>query len=151
MNPHIPHHNNDYSSNVSALLNYIWEWSIHYGSLSVILTLLHSSMNQELFEKHLCNKRGHYEKYEQFLVSQSVRKFCYLKIPRQLLKAFWVDLKACLGLVLPNQYCPIVVWENWGWFSGDLTSWATPTSSSSLLWTMITINNGASIVENLLN
>jgi len=28
------------------------------------------------------------------------------------LKAFRVDLKACLGLVLPNQYCPIVIWEN---------------------------------------
>jgi len=28
------------------------------------------------------------------------------------LKTFWVDLKACLGLVLPNQYCPIAVWEN---------------------------------------
>ena len=29
-----------------------------------------------------------------------------------LLKAFWVDLKACLGLVLPNQYCLIIVREN---------------------------------------
>ena len=34
------------------------------------------------------------------------------------MKAFRVDLKACLGLVLPNQYCLIVVRENWGWFFG---------------------------------
>ena len=27
------------------------------------------------------------------------------------MKAFQVDLKACLGLVVPNQYYPIVVWE----------------------------------------
>ena len=33
-----------------------------------------------------------------------------------------------------NQYCPIIIWENCGWFSGDATSWATPTSWSSLLW-----------------
>jgi len=44
------------------------------------------------------------------LVSQSVsRKFCQiknLKFHDKLLKAFQVDLKACLGLVLPNQYYP---------------------------------------------
>ena len=27
---------------------------------------LHSSMNQQLFTKHLCNQSIHYEKYEQF-------------------------------------------------------------------------------------
>ena len=57
------------------------------------------------------------------------------------MKAFRIDLKACLGLVLPNQYCPIVVWEIWGWFSGDFTSWATPTSLSSLLWTPIVVHD----------
>ena len=53
-------------------------------------------------------------------ISQSVtysisRKFCRLikkKIHINLLKVFWVDLKACLGLVLPNQYCLTVVREN---------------------------------------
>jgi len=35
-----------------------------------------------------------------------------------LLKAFWVNLKICLGLVLPNQYCHIVKREYWGWFCG---------------------------------
>ena len=29
-----------------------------------------------------------------------------------LLKAFQVNLKACLGTVLPNQYCLIVIREN---------------------------------------
>ena len=28
-----------------------------------MFTLLHSSMNQELFEKHICNQSSHYEKY----------------------------------------------------------------------------------------
>ena len=44
-------------------LIYIWEWSIHYGSLSDMFTLLHSSMNQELFKKYVCNQSSHYEKY----------------------------------------------------------------------------------------
>ena len=41
------------------------------------------------------------------LVSQSVENS---KILWQLFEsAFWVDLKACLDLVLPNQYGPIVI------------------------------------------
>jgi len=28
-----------------------------------MFTLLHSSMNQELFEKYACNQGNHYEKY----------------------------------------------------------------------------------------
>ena len=36
-----------------------------------------------------------------------------------LLKMFQADLKACLGLVIPNQYCLIIVRENRGWFLGD--------------------------------
>ena len=35
-----------------------------------------------------------------------------LKFHGNLLKVFWVDLKACLGIVLPNQYCLIVAVEN---------------------------------------
>jgi len=41
---------------------YIWEWSIHYTSLSVMFTLSHSRMNQELLEKYVCNQSTHYEK-----------------------------------------------------------------------------------------
>jgi len=33
--------------------------------------LLHSSTNQELFEKPLCNHGSYYEKYGQFLITQS--------------------------------------------------------------------------------
>ena len=50
-------------------------------------------------------------------VSQSVRQSVensvnfFFKICSNLLKAFQVDLKACLGLVLPNQYCLIVIRE----------------------------------------
>ena len=37
----------------------------HYGSLSAMFTLLHSSMNQELFETYVCNyQSSHYEKYD---------------------------------------------------------------------------------------
>ena len=48
------------------------------------------------------------------LLSQSVENSVklFLKFSSNLLKAFRVDLKACLGLVLPNQYCLIIVWEN---------------------------------------
>ena len=43
------------------------------------------------------------------------------------MKALWLYLKACLGLVLHNCYYHIIVWKNWSWFSGDFTLWATPT------------------------
>ena len=36
----------------------------------------------------------------------------FLKFHSNLLKAFQVDLKACLGLVSPNQYCLIVIMGN---------------------------------------
>jgi len=48
----------------------VWNWSIHFPSLSAVFDSLHSSMNQELFEKHLCNKSNHDEKYGRFLVTQ---------------------------------------------------------------------------------
>ena len=32
-------------------------------------------------------------------------------------------------IVLPNQYCPIIVWENQGWFLGDVILWGTITPS----------------------
>ena len=217
---------------------YIWEWSIHYGSFSAMFTPLHSSMNQELFEKHICNQSSHYENYDDaahpsyhlklkylallcqllltgytavqiknylkstsvikalwkiwmisatqwkpsnattksmlFTVSkdewntkedtgkslkntlyalryakrylsgwsnikqwknqarslsryrvmldwryQSVRQSVRRKFRGKFLKAFRADLKACLGLVLPNQYYHSVVYENWGLLSGD--------------------------------
>jgi len=59
------------------------------------------------------------------------------------MKAFQIDLKGCLDLFLPNQYYPIVVWENWGWFSGDFTLWAMPTSLLSLLRTTIVFHDSS--------
>jgi len=47
----------------------VWNWSIHCPSLSAMFDSLHSSTNQELFEKHLC-KSSHYEKYGRFLLTQ---------------------------------------------------------------------------------
>ena len=64
--PRIPHHN----VVMIARLNYIWEWSIHYRSLFAMFTQLHSSTNQELFEKHVRDQSSHYEKYGRFLVTQ---------------------------------------------------------------------------------
>ena len=34
--------------------------------------LLHSSINQELFDKHLCNQSSHYEKYDKFPLRKEV-------------------------------------------------------------------------------
>jgi len=48
----------------------VWNRSIHCPSLSAMFNSLHSSTNQEIFEKHLCNKSSHYEKYRQFLITQ---------------------------------------------------------------------------------
>jgi len=47
----------------------VWNWSIHYPSLSAMFDLLHSSTNQEGFENHLCSKSSHHE-YGRFLVMQ---------------------------------------------------------------------------------
>ena len=45
-------------------LNYIWEQSIHCCSLFAMFTPLHSSTNQELFEKHVRNQSSHCKKYD---------------------------------------------------------------------------------------
>jgi len=47
--------------------------SIHCPSLSAMFNSLCSSTNQELFEKHLCNKSSHYEKYGRFKGSHHVQ------------------------------------------------------------------------------
>jgi len=62
MNPCILHH--AWGSNGSTCLNYIWEWSIHCSSLSAMFTPLHSSTNQELFKKYVCNLSSYYEKHD---------------------------------------------------------------------------------------
>ena len=57
-------------------------------------------------------------RYHMSVIKNSVKKF--FKFHSNLLKAFRVDLKACLGLVLPNQYCLIIIRENCGWFFGGV-------------------------------
>jgi len=44
----------------------VWNWHIHFPSLSAMFNSLHDNTNQELFEKHLYNQGSHYEKYGQF-------------------------------------------------------------------------------------
>ena len=56
-----------------------------------------------------------------------------IKIPQWLFEG-WSK-----SLFLPNQFCPIIVWENWGWYLGCIISWVTPTSLLSLLWTTIVV------------
>ena len=41
-------------------------WSSHYASLSTILDLLHTNMNQGLVKKYLRNQGSHFEKYGRF-------------------------------------------------------------------------------------
>ena len=48
-----------------------------------------------------------------YSVSRKFRRIKkFFKFRSNLLKAFRVNLKACLGLVLPHQYCLIVIREN---------------------------------------
>ena len=73
-------------------------------------------------------------------ISQAVRQsVSHKKIPWQLFESISGRSESLFGLVLPNQYYSSV--KNWGWFSGDFTSWATPTSWSSLLWTTIVVHD----------
>jgi len=65
------------------------------------------------------------------LVSKSVSPSVNRKFRGNFLKAFHVNLKACL-------HCRL---GKWGWFSGDFTSWATPTSLLFLLWTTIVVHD----------
>ena len=37
-----------------------------FASLSAMFNSMHNSLNQELFENHLCNRGSHYEKYGTF-------------------------------------------------------------------------------------
>ena len=51
-----------------------------------------------------------------------------------MLKMFQVDLKACLGLVVPASS---LSGENEAVFLGNVISWATPTPLWSLLYTTV--------------
>ena len=52
---------------------------------------------------------------------------------------FRVDLKTLLGLVLPNQYCHVVVRKNRGKFLGYIIPWIAPTPLMSLIYSIIVL------------
>ncbi len=52
------------------------------------------------------------EVIRQSVSQQKISLNIFSKFCSNLLKALWVDLKVCSGLVLLNQYCLIVIWEN---------------------------------------
>jgi len=60
MNPCIPYHKVPRASIMSESEVQV---SITDGSLCAMFTPLHSSVNQELFEKYACNQSSCYEKY----------------------------------------------------------------------------------------
>jgi len=73
-------------------------------------------------------------------VSQSVENsFFFFKFCSNFLKAFRINLKAFLGLVLPNQYCHIIMLGILAGFKVDFLRGAPPQSSTSLLWTTIVV------------
>ena len=49
-------------------------WKVKYPLLFVV-SPLHSSTNQELFKKHLCNQSTHYEKYRRFPLQKEAITF----------------------------------------------------------------------------
>ena len=68
------------------------KWSIHYALLSAMFNPLHSSTNQELIEKHLCNQNSHYEKYGRFLLWREVIT-CYHQIDTFRCQQRWLGHK----------------------------------------------------------
>ena len=65
-----------------------------------------------VFQKTLLRPKRHELRLSEGINQSGSRKIPFKKIRSNLLKTFRVDLKACLGLVLPNQYCLIIVREN---------------------------------------
>jgi len=45
-----------------------WKDAPSHASVLAMFNTLHSSMNQQLIEKNLCNQSNHYENYGQFLL-----------------------------------------------------------------------------------
>ena len=132
------------------------KYPLHY-----FVNLLHSSTNEELLIKDLCNQTSHYEIWMVLLLVSSVIIWKWSHCT-SLSASYWLCgpshnssinqqsasfsinflkncsnfLKAIWKIGLSNQYCPVPIWENWGWFFGYVVLWAMPTPSSSLLWTI---------------
>ena len=54
----------------------IWKVKYPLRFLSTILDSLHTNMNYDLVEKHLCNQGSHYEKYRQFPLLMQRKPSC---------------------------------------------------------------------------
>ena len=59
---------------------------------------------------------------------------------------FQVDLKACLGSVLPNHL--IIISRNQGWFLGGVILWPTPTHLWSLLYSTTILYDTTVLYDN---
>ena len=57
------------------------------------------------------------------------------------METFRVNLKILLSLILPNQYCHVVVRKHQGRFLGYIISLAMPTPSMSLLYSIIVLHD----------
>jgi len=73
-----------------------------------MFNLLHSSTNQELFEKHLCNQGSHYEKYGLFpLCTEGSLRYATTKLTVfTVIKDEW-NTKECTGKsrIMHWTYC----------------------------------------------
>ena len=94
-------------------------------ALAVIKLRLSEGISQSVSQKILFNIYIYFKFHSNLL-----------KFHSNLLKVFRGNLKACLGLVLLNQYCLIIARER---FLGDVFSWATPTPLWSLLYSTIVL------------
>ena len=65
------------------------------------------------------------------------------------MQTFRVDLKTLLGLVLPNQYCHVIVRKGRGRFSGYITSRIAPTPLMSLIYSTIVLYDEEGEVEHI--
>jgi len=117
VNPFMLHRNNRTACPTYVLI--VWKED---ASLLAMFNPLRSRTNQQLFKK-TCNQSSHYENYGQFNGSQHVpttksKLSGWTKIngtQRRAVVSPWrrhafrINLKAFLGLVLPNQCCHIVM------------------------------------------
>jgi len=65
----------------------VWDWSIHCPSSSAMFDLLHSSTNQEMFEKHLCRKVATMKNTDDFSLHTKEAIMCNHQIKRFSLSA----------------------------------------------------------------
>jgi len=88
--------------------SYINDHLKSYALMSTMFNLFNSSMNQTLFEKHLCNQSGYYEKYKQFtlwkkviMCNRQISTFCsQQRWRRRTLVSPWKCI-VCTELVAP--------------------------------------------------